>query len=87
MILLKRPRKRDALVAINRFLMRVFEIKRAQLPTVSLYPDGEKSWSFWIFTRDTTSYAKAEWDYKDRKPFVAIEWYGTEWEPGVEVDE
>lgn len=64
---LSRPAEADARAAVERFLDA--ELGRNDYP-LSLIPDGEDGWAFWVLENDTTSYVHED---------LSVEWYGTGW--------
>lgn len=69
----RRPSKNKVEKAVVDFLIK----KLGQEPEFELHKDGDDGWAFWIRTDDTTSYVHHD---------MAIEWYGTGWKPGDEID-
>lgn len=63
-----RPAEADARAAVERFLDA--ELGRTDYP-LSLIPDGEDGWAFWVLENDTTSYVHDD---------LSVEWYGTMWD-------
>lgn len=74
MFVQKRPTKRKATRAVERFL----RARGAKyIPYFDIVHDGEDAWSFWILETDTTSYVHQD---------LTIEWYGTNWRSEDEQD-
>ena len=67
-----RPAKAAAMMAAQRFLDA--ELGRTDYP-LTVIPDGENGWAFWVLENDTTGYVHED---------LSVEWYGTQW-PDDEV--